>query len=427
MSVRHASIVTTSGNMAPRTVQNSSNVGGKSSAIVDDYLRDAERSFTFVDLFAGIGGFHYGVGAAARLFGKGVQPLLVSELEPTCRDVYLANHEEATEVFELGNVMKIPDETIEKRAQTEADILTAGFPCQPFSNSGKKLGLSDPRGQFYGKIEELINRFNTKSFILENVPGIRTNGGPGGDSELAYVGPQKIGKTMQTLERALVDGLGERYNVNWIEIDSSRLGSPQVRRRVYIVGIRKDVGEMPDLASLADTGSRCSFIDIADQIVVGSDEWAALQLNHNHESNIRAAMLDGRQPSYTNGMRRVGNAYTCDGGNVGQAYHAHGLVPTLTKVWARFLPIYFPGPDEPIPSRIEDRDFTPGDGYGEVGTLRRASVREVMSLQGFPTSFKPYPGTTRKTSTVAYQQAGNAVNAIVVKSIARELFIRIAG
>lgn len=411
--------------MTQTTSRSTSAPEGRTSVVVDDYLHDAEKSFTFVDLFAGIGGFHYGVGAAAREFGAGVKPLLVSEIEATCRDVYIRNHPGAKAVFEHGDIMDINKKKIKERAHTKADILTAGFPCQPFSNSGKKLGLSDPRGQFYEKIEELIKEFDAKSFILENVPGIRTNGGPAGVSDLAFCGPQRIGSTMRTLEGAMRDGLSENYHINWIEIDSSRLGSPQVRRRVYIVGIRKDIGEMPDLARLSDTGQRRAFIDVADQIEVGSDEWNALRLNPNQELNIRTYMQTGGQPSFNSGMRRVGNAYTCEGGNVGQAYHAHGLVPTLTKVWARFLPIYFPAPDEPIPHHVDDRDFMPGTGYGETGALRRASVGEVMRLQGFPKSFRPYPGTTKKTSSVAYQHAGNAVNAMVIRAISRELFDRI--
>ena len=124
-------------------------------------------------------------------------------------------------------------------------------------------------------------------------------------------------------------------------------------------------------------------------------------------------------PSYTEGMRRVGQAYLCEGGNVGQAYHAYGMVPTLTKIWARFLPIYFPHQKEVelkrVPS-VNDRDFTPHFRYYGRGDLRRASVREVMKLQGFPPSFMPH-----ENDRLAYEHAGNAVNAKVVREIAQHL------
>ena len=114
-------------------------------------------------------------------------------------------------------------------------------------------------------------------------------------------------------------------------------------------------------------------------------------------------------------MRRVGKAYLCDGGNVGQGYHAYGMVPTLTKVWARFMPIYFPGPNESTP-KINVRDFEPDEFYGE-GTFRRASVREAMRLQGFPDSFIPH-----ERDRLAYEHAGNAVNAKIIREIAENLF-----
>jgi DNA-cytosine methyltransferase len=407
--------------MAPRSRTAIERKTEKGPAVVEEYLTGMRNNFSIVDLFAGIGGFHFGVGAAAREFGKGVEALLVSEIESTCKDVYLRHHG-GEDVFE-GDVTTISETRIKKLAHSEADILTAGFPCQPFSNSGKKLGLSDPRGQFYSTIENLIKKFNAKSFILENVPGIRTNGGPGGLSGLSYLDRQPIGKTMQFLENAMLKGLSQRYHINWIEIDSSRLGSPQVRKRVYIVGVRKDIGPMPDLEAISDSGVRNSFRKVTDRISAGSEKWELLSLNRNQERNIKNNMMK-RQPSFTHGMRRVGNAYTCEGGNVGQAYHADGLVPTLTKVWARFLPIYFPSKDETRPASLEDRNFTPDEAYGS-GLLRRASLSEVMKLQGFPETFKPYLGTGGKPSAVGYEHAGNAVNALVVRAIARELLARI--
>ena len=117
-------------------------------------------------------------------------------------------------------------------------------------------------------------------------------------------------------------------------------------------------------------------------------------------------------------MRRVGNAYLCDGGNVGQGYHAYGMVPTLTKVWARFLPIYFPHSRETLPS-VDEPEFLPNGFYGR-GYFRRASVREVMRLQGFPNSFKPHPNPG-----IAYEHAGNAVNAKIVREIAENLLAKI--
>jgi DNA (cytosine-5)-methyltransferase 1 len=359
-----------------------------------------EENFTsrskikLVDLFAGIGGFHYGVAAAAAKRNKGVKALLVSEIERSCQDTYRANHECEVQ----GDINEIS-----LRGITDtADIVTAGFPCQPFSNSGLKLGLSDPRGQFYFKIEEIIKKYDAKSFILENVSGIRTNGGGRYTSELATT-QQTIGKSMKFLEETLKKL--KNYHIQWQEIDSSQLGSPQVRKRVYIVGLHKDFSKS---LTLKFRNYRPNpFISIVDDEVVSS-----LELSENQEENLRSFM--GYPPSFHDGMRRVGQAYLCSGGNVGQGYHAHGMVPTLTKVWARFMPIYFPHPKENIPE-LTSREFKPNRYYGK-GYFRRASVREVMRLQGFPDSFKP-----NIKDSLAYEHAGNAVNAKIVREIADNL------
>jgi len=91
------------------------------------------------------------------------------------------------------------------------------------------------------------------------------------------------------------------------------------------------------------------------------------------------------------------------------------MVPTLTKIWSRFLPIYFPTSAEREP-KVGERNFIPDfRSYGK-GDLRRASVREVMLLQGFPKSFMPH-----ENDRLAYEHAGNAVNAKVVREIAQHL------
>lgn len=364
-------------------------------------------SLTLVDLFAGIGGFHYGLEAAAGRFKMSVQPILVSEIEPSCQEVYLHNHS-CRDVMH-GDVNKVD---LKKFAKDEADVLTAGFPCQPFSNSGLKLGLSDPRGQFYERIEQFILKFDARSFILENVPGIIRNGGGSYSSLFSAIDGEEVGGTMHTLELAMKRGLSKKYDIKWLEFDSSLVGSPQVRKRVYIVGVRRDLGMVPDLSSSMIARHRQSFMSVEENMNEGLR--ATLALNPNQEKNIRKAMRSGK-PSFKDGMRRVGNAYTCDGGNVGQAYHAHGFVPTLTKVWARFLPIYFPGEGERVPAGLDVKEFEPDAKYGS-GTLRRASVREVMRLQGFPEVFKPHESPRH-----AYEHAGNAVNAMVIREIAQLL------
>ncbi len=377
------------------------------NAYIDNVRTSYNEKINIVDLFAGIGGFHYGIAAAANKVKRSVEPLLVSEIEESCQEIYALNHGFDAVQGDIKGPLKY--------IKGQADIVTAGFPCQPFSNSGLKKGLSDPRGQFYSKIVEIIEKFDAKSFILENVPGIKTNGTASGLSRLA-VNQQPIGSTMYFLEENLLKL--KKYKVKWLEINSSQLGSPQVRKRVYIIGIDREYLKKhdDDFQIKLDDYEQNDFFHIADD---EADTDPRFQLSSKQIENIKSFMRIG-PPSYHNGMRRVGKAYLCPGGNVGQAYHADGLVPTLTKVWARFLPIYFPNEDEARPEYDADgldiKEFAKCDNYGE-GLIRRASVEEVMRLQGFPTNFRPH-----QTPRIAYEHAGNAVNAKVIREIADNLF-----
>ena len=364
-------------------------------------LRKPRASFTthlgHVDLFAGVGGFQVGITAAAAEFGYGLSHVLASEINDHCRDTYERNFGHRPKGDVLG--IRLRD------FPNQADVLTAGFPCQPFSNSGRKLGLSDPRGQFFDVIRDMILHFSPRCFILENVPGMMTNGGFLKPSILVP-GSRLIGASMQKLEKQLLKLYD--YEVTWFETDSSWFGSPQVRRRIYIVGQRKDFGCLPSFEF--KKSRQHSFWDIKE--ILSTKDFERFALTEVQTENILRTMSE-RPPSNHLGMRRVGQAYLCEGGNVGQAYHALGKVPTLTKIWSRFLPIYFPHG-----SAIDHEvgDFEPNGWYGK-GKIRRATVREVMRLQGFPDSFKPH-----LRDALAYEHAGNAVNAKVIYSIMHRLF-----
>jgi DNA (cytosine-5)-methyltransferase 1 len=103
------------------------------------------------------------------------------------------------------------------------EIICGGFPCQPFSISGKQLGFSDARGTLFFEILRLINHHNPKAVFLENVAN--------------YVS-HKDGETLRTTVK-LLEKAG--YSVDWRVLNASDYGIPQARRRLYIVGIRDDL------------------------------------------------------------------------------------------------------------------------------------------------------------------------------------------
>jgi DNA (cytosine-5)-methyltransferase 1 len=107
-------------------------------------MRKKKDTYTFIDLFAGLGGFH------KALHKLGHECVFVSELDPILREVYTKNW--GIEVH--GDIKKIVDKEIE--TIPEHDILCGGFPCQPFSKAGKQLGRDDDRGTLFDEIVKIL-------------------------------------------------------------------------------------------------------------------------------------------------------------------------------------------------------------------------------------------------------------------------------
>ncbi|EIJ34945.1 DNA (cytosine-5-)-methyltransferase [Thiothrix nivea] len=162
------------------------------------------NGFTFIDLFAGIGGFRL---ALDHLGGK---CLNFSEIHSDAINTYCTNFREDGGL-NLGDITKV------KRLPAH-DILTAGVPCQSWSIAGKNLGFDDDRGQLWNDTIYLLNQSRPKAFIFENVKGLAD---PRNQSALAYI-----------LARIRQAGYFAKHFV----LNSSDYGVPQDRVRVYIVG-----------------------------------------------------------------------------------------------------------------------------------------------------------------------------------------------
>lgn len=165
-----------------------------------------KKNLKFIDLFAGLGGFH------KAIHELGHECVFASELDPTLRQVYQQNW--GIEV--QGDIKKIVDNEIE--TIPEHDILCAGFPCQPFSKAGKQLGLDDDRGTLFDEIAKILAFRKPKFFILENVPFIKQH-----DNE----------ETWNYMHSEL-SNLG--YEVDHQVYSPQDFGVPQHRKRIFIVG-----------------------------------------------------------------------------------------------------------------------------------------------------------------------------------------------
>ena len=162
--------------------------------------------FSFIDLFAGIGGFRL------ALESVGGHCLGFSEIAPDAINTYCANFNE-TEDDNFGDITKLKD-------LPRHDFMTAGVPCQSWSIAGKNLGFDDDRGQLWNDTLYLLNKVRPKAFIFENVKGLSD---PRNQAALDYI-----------LERIKQAG----YHAQKFVLNAYDYGVPQTRVRIYIIGFR---------------------------------------------------------------------------------------------------------------------------------------------------------------------------------------------
>ena len=174
------------------------------------FVAQPNPSFTFIDLFAGIGGFRLAMQA------NGGECVFSSEWDSAAKQTYYENYGEVP----FGDITKIEPSSI-----PNFTVLTGGFPCQPFSSIGKREGFRHKtQGTLFFYIAKIIEQKHPTAFLLENVPGLLTHDG---------------GRTFETIIDTLKNELG--YTVYSKVLNSADFGVPQIRKRLYFVGFRNDL------------------------------------------------------------------------------------------------------------------------------------------------------------------------------------------
>lgn len=322
--------------------------------------------FTFIDLFAGIGGFRI---AMQNLGGKCVYS---SEFDAKAQETYLANYGE----MPFGDITK---ESTKSYIPKVFDILCGGFPCQAFSLAGKRLGFKDEtRGSLFFEIEDILRKHQPRAFFLENVKGLAIH---------------DKGRTLKIILEHLDDA---GYDVVPPRIlNAMDFGVPQHRERIYIIGFRKDLGidiknfKYPEPTT--PEGHRVRFRDIMEKKVPSvkyylSDVYIETLKRHRerheaagHGFGYEIIDLDG-----------VANAIV-----VGGMGRERNLV---------------------IDKRL--KDFTPVTNIkGEVNRdgIRRMTPREWARLQGFRDEFRIVVADAS-----AYKQFGNSVAIPAIQATAEQ-------
>ena len=172
------------------------------------------KKLKFIDLFAGIGGFHL------ALKSLDMECIFTSEIDTHARKTYAANFKDKyldhPDLF-AGDIWKVDYKKI-----PDFDILCGGFPCQPFSQAGHKKGFKDNKdGNLFFSIEQILKIKKPKAFFLENVRHLK-NHDNGNTFKIIYSTLQKLG-----------------YSFDYKIIKASEFGLPQHRPRIYMVGFYK--------------------------------------------------------------------------------------------------------------------------------------------------------------------------------------------
>jgi len=169
------------------------------------------KPYRFIDLFAGIGGIRLGFEST-----KKCACVFSSEWDKDAQKTYEANHGK----IDAGDITKVDPLTI-----PDFDILTGGFPCQPFSSIGKRQGFEHPtQGTLFFYIQNILSVKKPRAFLLENVPGLVSHAD---------------GATLNTIRDVLRNELG--YTTDFMVLNAADYGVPQYRKRLYIVGFREDL------------------------------------------------------------------------------------------------------------------------------------------------------------------------------------------
>jgi DNA (cytosine-5)-methyltransferase 1 len=165
---------------------------------------------TFIDLFAGIGGIRLGVEEALLAYGIEPRCVMTCEIDRHAHTTYSANFKDSLTTCDIYD--------LDEKSLAPYDLLLAGFPCQPFSQAGLKLGFQDTRGTLFFEIERLLRHNRPKAFLLENVKQLK--------------GHDK-GRTLKKI-LAVLESLG--YTVSYDVLNTKHFGLPQNRERIFIVG-----------------------------------------------------------------------------------------------------------------------------------------------------------------------------------------------
>lgn len=329
------------------------------------FLPNNNYRFTFIDLFAGIGGFRM---AMQNIGGKCV---FSSEWDLQAQKTYLLNYGEVP----FGDITK---ESVKSLIPDGFDILCAGFPCQAFSISGKKKGFEDTRGTLFFDVCSIIKKKKPKVVVLENVKHLVNH-----DNK----------KTFQIILSSLEE-LG--YNVSYSILNSSDFGVPQSRERIIIVGTLVEKFDFSALQKAKPMKIRDILEKKGNFEYLDKSEYTLIDPKYIHQQKSGLIFVGYRNKGiWKKGIRPNTEHLSRCHRQPNRIYSVDGVHPTIPsqETSGRFW-IYIP----------------------EEDIVRKLTITECYKLMGFPNNFII---NTNKCN--AYNQCGNSVVIPMVYEIAKTI------
>lgn len=349
---------------------------------INDFIpyKNKAGDFKFIDLFAGIGGIRL---PFQKLGGECV---FTSEWDKHARNTYFANYGEVPQ----GDITKINTQDI-----PEHDILLGGFPCQTFSQAGKKAGFKDTRGTMFFEIQKILVNKRPKAFLLENVKQLKTHDKGNTLKTILDVltgnDETQIPDDITMSEEAKI-ALSTKLNY-WVTtkvLKAADFGVPQNRERIFIIGFDKDYfGENVDFDKLFTwpTGDKTEtkVSDILEQDYVDSLKKDTYTISDKlYEGHKRRKIMHEKKGN--------GFGFTL---YKGDERYTNTLSARYNKDGSEIL----------IDQTLQGKN------------PRKLTLRECARLQGFPEDFI----INASSKGQVYKQFGNSVCMKVIDAIANEM------
>lgn len=327
-----------------------------------------------ISLFSGCGGMDAGFKKA------GFDIVYANDFDSDAQTVYSLN---------LGKIDKRDILTVSEDEIPDGDILTAGFPCQPFSNAGSRKGVHDSRGMLYKECLRIIERKMPKVIVFENVKGLLST---------KYIDGRNLSEVIVE-DLSAMNGIG--YNVVYQLVNASDYGVPQNRQRVLFVGVRKDLErtfKFPQKQKKDNLTLR-HILDVPADV----------------ENNVD-------WPFSPQALEMIN--YINEGGSWKDVPYEH-LAPRFQRIRDDMKKYHSPNfyrrfSRDEICGTITASAQPENCGIIHPTENRRYTVREVARIQTFPDDFK-FVTDTPKNITAMYKVIGNAVPVNLAYNIAKAI------